>query len=504
MGKTNMGTVKKSAKTRMRKAEAAPKDPFWLQLQKEDRESEAAHLALHREKMSATFTARSLALAEAAAEKIRESDPCLRVLVQAHPRGYPVKSLHSGRWSFITHRVMVGRSCRYNTRNHLPELNGTQDALTADAEAQLLEQLVGHASCRNAAKADAQLHPQSPMQATTVRNIGERHGEAMEAQCQAAVQALGPIDALPAQEQEIIPVCPAEIAAWIDEIVPEELQEEARRNPVAFPDPARTLDASLDAVCTKRQTPTRAKPEKDAKRLGKKERGALKEAAGERKTCSVACGAVTIGGTHRLTLAADNYFDLCLRLLAAICHNGVRHLNVTVLIDGEKSLAEAVQGGLGGKVRGLQVILDWWHLRKKLGELLSLAFNNKDLRKSHWKALQGILWHGCVDAAIAHLQAIDPVCIKNPKAIETLIGYLDHRRMQIPVYSVRVELGLKVSSQYAEKTCDLLVSRRQKRLGMAWSQEGSFGFAMVRACIRNQRLGHWLSSGQWSLDFLAA
>ena len=302
----------------------------------------------------------------------------------------------------------------------------------------------------------------------------------------------------------IIPADATKVAALIDALIPEALQEEARRNPVAFPDPEQTLDAALDAVCTKRQTDTRVKLDKEAKRKNKKERGALKEEAGERKTCTVACGAITIGGKHRLTLAAGNYLDLCLRLLAAICHNGVRHLNINVFLDGEKTLAEAVQNGLGGKVKGLQIILDWWHLRKKIGELLSLALNNREIRKTQWKALRDILWHGCVDAAIAHLRAIDPIHIKNPKAIENLIGYLEFRRGQIPVYSVRVELGLKVSSNYAEKTCDLLVSRRQKRQGMAWSQEGSFCFAMVRTCIRNQRLDHWLHSGEWSLAFLAA
>jgi hypothetical protein len=496
--------IKKPARIRQRKAEAAPKDPFWLQLQKEDRESEAAHLALHRDKMSAIYSERSLALAEAAAKQIEDGDPCLRAIVVEHANGYPVKSLHSGRWTFTTHRVMVGRTCRYNTRKHLPDLNGTQDALTADAEALILEQLVSHASCRNAAKADAQLHPESAMQATTARNLGERHGEAMESQCQVAVLAVGPITPLPVTELELIPADAAEVAAWIDEVVPEALQEEARRNPVAFPDPGQTLDASLDAVCTKRQTATRAKPDKDAKRLNKKARGALKEEAGERKTCSVACGAITIGGRHRLTLAALNYLDLCLRLLAAIFCNGMRHCNVSVILDGEKTLAEAVESGLGGKVRGLQIILDWWHLRKKVGEQLSLALNNKEVRKTQWKAMRDILWHGCVDAAIAHLHAIDPIHIKNIKAIESLIVYLEFRRKQIPVYSVRVELGLKVSSQYAEKTCDLLVSRRQKRQGMAWSQEGSFCFAMVRTCIRNCRLHDWLHTGRWSLDFLAA
>ena len=496
--------VKKPAKVRQRKAEAAPKDPFWLQLLKEDQASEAAHLAMHRTKMSEAYSARSLALAEAACKVIQDSDPCLRVTIEEHAKGYPVQSLHSGRWTFTTHRVMVGKRCCFNTRNHLPDLNGTQGARTADAEALILEQLVSHASCRNVAKADAQLHPESPLQATTMRNIGERHGEAMESQCQAAVLAVGPIAPLPATELEIIPADATKVAALIEALVPKVLQEEAQRNPVTFPDPEQTLDAALDAVCTKRQTDTRVKLDKEAKRKNKKERGALKEEAGERKTCTVACGAITIGGTHRLTLAAGNYLDLCLRLLAAICHNGVRHLNINVYLDGEKTLAEADQNGLGGKVKGLQIILDWWHLRKKIGELLSLALNNREIRKTQWKALRDILWHGCVDAAIAHLHAIDPIHIKNPKAIENLIGYLEFRRAQIPVYSVRVELGLKVSSNYAEKTCDLLVSRRQKRQGMAWSQEGSFCFAMVRACIRNQRLDHWLHSGEWSLAFLAA
>jgi hypothetical protein len=72
------------------------------------------------------------------------------------------------------------------------------------------------------------------------------------------------------------------------------------------------------------------------------------------------------------------------------------------------------------------------------------------------------LWHGCVDRAIARLQAVEPLHIKDEKALSDLIGYLERNRPYIPCYSVRKQLGLPNSSNRGEKANDLVVSARQK------------------------------------------
>jgi hypothetical protein len=96
----------------------------------------------------------------------------------------------------------------------------------------------------------------------------------------------------------------------------------------------------------------------------------------------------------------------------------------------------------------------------------------REIRNSLLEELLPCLWHGCVDRAIARLQAVEPLHIKDEKALSDLIGYLERNRPYIPCYSVRKQLGLPNSSNRGEKANDLVVSARQKHNGMSWSKPG--------------------------------
>jgi hypothetical protein len=86
------------------------------------------------------------------------------------------------------------------------------------------------------------------------------------------------------------------------------------------------------------------------------------------------------------------------------------------------------------------MIVCWWHLRKRCDERLSSAGGPKDRRRALEEALLSPLWEGKVDAAVELLRgALE--WVRNPQAVEDLIGYLEKRRGDIPDYQQRQGAG---------------------------------------------------------------
>jgi hypothetical protein len=134
-----------------------------------------------------------------------------------------------------------------------------------------------------------------------------------------------------------------------------------------------------------------------------------------------------------------------------------------------------------------------WHLSPgRSTELLNLsaAGGCKDRRHALEKALLGQLWEGKVDAAVKLLEgALE--WVRNPKALEELIAYLEKRREFLPDYEQRQRAGLWIASTRVEKFNDWAVSGRCKHQGMSWSPEGVLALAALEAARRNGELDHW-------------
>jgi hypothetical protein len=136
------------------------------------------------------------------------------------------------------------------------------------------------------------------------------------------------------------------------------------------------------------------------------------------------------------------------------------------------------------------MILCWWHLRKRCYEQLSAAGGPKDRRRALEKELLGQLWEGKVDAAVERLRgALE--WVRNPPAVEELIGYLEKRRAYIPDYQQRQRAGLWIASTRVEKFNDWAISGRCKHQGMSWSPQGVLALAALEAARRNGELDHW-------------
>ena len=158
-----------------------------------------------------------------------------------------------------------------------------------------------------------------------------------------------------------------------------------------------------------------------------------------------------------------------------------------VLGDGAAWIRTWFEGlGISFKV----MILCWWHLRKRCYEQMSSAGGSKDRRRAFEKELLGQLWEGKVDAAIELLKGASE-WVRNPAAVEELIGYLEKRRAYIPDYRQRQRAGLWIASTRVEKYNDWAVSARCKHQGMSWSPQGVLALAALEAARCNGELDAW-------------
>ena len=259
---------------------------------------------------------------------------------------------------------------------------------------------------------------------------------------------------------------------------------EMEDNPVSYEDSTHSAGVSLDDVCVKRQKATRSESEELVEE-SKRVYNTIAHIAHADKSYII--NGQGVANVLRLVLA----FLLRSHLLM---------YNLLFFVDGQRALYTTILSAFAW-LTSFQIVLDWYHLKKRCKEQLSMALKGRVIRNALLDELLPCLWHGCVDRAIALLQSVDPTNIKNQKALTALIGYLERNRPYIPCYSVRKHLGLRNSSNRGEKANDLVVSDRQKHNGMSWSKPGSVALATVTALVRNKEYRQWFRTGTLSFGF---
>ena len=199
--------------------------------------------------------------------------------------------------------------------------------------------------------------------------------------------------------------------------------------------------------------------------------------------------AVVLVAGLRYAFAEATAEGLWLQVSALLLELGVLRgeRRLLVLGDGAAWIRTWFEGlGISSKA----MVLCWWHLRKRCYESMSSAGGPKDRRRAFEKELLGQLWEGEVDAAIELLRgALE--WVRNPAAVEDLIGYLEKRRAYIPDYEQRQRAGLWIASTRVEKYNDWAVSGRCKHQGMSWSPQGVLALAALEAARRNGELDDW-------------
>lgn len=244
---------------------------------------------------------------------------------------------------------------------------------------------------------------------------------------------------------------------------------------------------SLDAVCCKKQ-----------KAEGRKKGSPPKE---KREMVYNTVAHIQSGASDAYILNTSNVMQMMIIMLAFLLQNGLMSIPgpLVFFTDGARDLRLAIQNTFC--FLPFKIILDWYHLKKKCKDLLSMAISGKQVKQQTLSELLAWLWLGKVERAVQVLRDLSEDTIKNKKELENLINYFERNRSCIPCYALRQKLGLRVSSNLVEKANDLVVSNRQKHNGMSWSADGSTSLATLTSVRRNSEHMHWLFHHEITFTF---
>ena len=169
------------------------------------------------------------------------------------------------------------------------------------------------------------------------------------------------------------------------------------------------------------------------------------------------------------------------RAFLARTWSGAR-LSVIAITDGARCIREDLHALFG---EGVCIVLDWYHLSKRVYENLSRAAPSKTVRKGWEQSVLAHLWRGRVAEALAFLASVTP---RNAEALAELVGYLDKHRHEIIDYERRQQAGRTIGSGQAEKAVDQVIGMRQKDRGMSWTKAGSRALALLKVAELNAKL----------------
>jgi len=157
-------------------------------------------------------------------------------------------------------------------------------------------------------------------------------------------------------------------------------------------------------------------------------------------------------------------------------------LPIVAITDGARSIRLMLEDLFGSSVR---VILDWYHLSKKVYQLLSMVAHSKAEREQIEGRVLSFVWHGRLPEALSYLRGVSA---RRKEALSELVTYLEKHALEIIDYERRAKAGKVIGSGRMEKAVDRAVGMRQKKKGMSWSETGSHALALLKVVDLN---GEW-------------
>ncbi len=157
-------------------------------------------------------------------------------------------------------------------------------------------------------------------------------------------------------------------------------------------------------------------------------------------------------------------------------------LAVVAITDGAQNIRSHLEQVFGGPI---PVILDWYHLSKKVYQLLSMVAHGKDERERVQQKVVGFLWRGEVGEALSYLREVSA---RREEALRELVTYLEKHSHEIVDYERRQQAGKTIGSGRMEKGVDQAIGYRQKKKGMSWSEKGSKALGILKVVELN---GQW-------------
>jgi len=404
------------------------------------------------------------------------------------------------------HKWMINNKIAYDSTNSFFEETGSREAFKSNQFKGLMLELASKMSVRNATYfLNRMRRADNGIIEMTFRNSVEREGDSIQKciakKTEAAIEEKGfAVDnngVVTWREtgekvlQEDLVSSPYIDAQTVHAAAKSLNLEEGSYDPSDYELSA--VNISADEVGVKRQTESR--PRKEGKTQPKKVENSVihVEIANETDDPSIASSSSYI-------LNSLSVLGLFRVLLGFLCINGLLDRTIVFFADGARNLNKAIAAMF--IFTNTKIILDWYHLKKKMEETLSLICNNRYYRNEMLQKTMPLLWKGDVDGAIATVKSIDMNMVKEKDKLNYIMEYLERVRANIPNYMLRAALGLRNSSNRGEKANDLIVANRQKHNGMSWSDSGSSTLASVSAVLYNNELDNWLENGTLSLQLV--
>jgi hypothetical protein len=268
---------------------------------------------------------------------------------------------------------------------------------------------------------------------------------------------------------------------------PKELQIELADLHESYESPEMAVNISMDDVGAKKQKESERNKYSKHKRKGTREHVKNTVIHVQNNNNSYVINASSISNALRW-------------LIAFMLNNFLFNTGMIVFyVDG----ADDLRSGIKALFHWIpyKVILDWYHLKKKCEQRLSMAIKGTINRNMVLEEVLTYLWIGRIDSAVVYLRGLDPKLLKDYREIEKLIAYFDRNWSYIPCYALRKALGLRNSSNRGEKSNHLAVSDRQKHNGMSWSKDGSVCLATVTALHLNNEQDNWIRNREIKFQF---
>lgn len=266
----------------------------------------------------------------------------------------------------------------------------------------------------------------------------------------------------------------------------------------AYEEVAQSTYVAIDDVCNKAQKTDRSTSIRQPQASPYRKDG--KKAYAKRRFLFHTVAKI-IAAPGKYTLTAPRITLLWPALMALLLYNQRLNTQWIFLVDGQRMLHEYLTHHL--RWRPIRLLLDWYHLRKKIHMQIYMALLKTQQRDQIMFQLEQLLWYGLVPQAIQLIDQISVDLIKDQEQLDVLRAYFERHIALIPNYALRKKLGLILSSNRVEKENDYLVSNRQKHQGMSWTRDGSDALAVITAIQRNQELDGWLNHHHIDMKLVA-
>jgi hypothetical protein len=160
---------------------------------------------------------------------------------------------------------------------------------------------------------------------------------------------------------------------------------------------------------------------------------------------------------------------------------------LVAISDGARNIRKRLETVFG---KSVTIILDWFHLKKRVNENMSMMGFKKVDKKEHIKQILNYLWYGQYKEAIKYIQAMKPYKSRIYKQ-EELLAYLNKHQKELINYRLRKEMGKKVGSGKAEVSVNQVIGSRQKKKGMSWTPKGSHALGIIRTLDMNEEVNQF-------------